>query len=74
MLKALKDLLIRNGQIEKHVAKLDARVRGLRNDSNTDGPLSKAVTKINAMEQKDLLELDLPVKSTEALNNLEENH
>lgn len=69
----LSEILIRLGQLEKHVAKLDARIVDLSNDLNKSEPVSKTVTKIKSIEQKDLLQFGLPVNSSDALNKLEDN-
>lgn len=71
VLLQLKEILIRIGQLERHVAEVDTRIIGITNELKSDRQVSKSATKINSIEQQDLLKYGLPVNSPEMLDKLE---
>lgn len=66
-----REMFIRIGQLEKHVAQLDVHAVELKNELKTSN--AKVIPKIKTIDQKDLLVFGLPANSKAALDTFEQN-
>lgn len=72
MMNGMNELIRRMSMHEKHLAKIDQRIVGLREDLINARKMSK-VTKINVLEQEELRKFGIPVDSKDGLDELEES-